>query len=265
MITRVDCKGKAIFIELEGTHSIISTLGMTGWWYPSLQSLTQGGLDAGYYKKVIDTIAAAQAHLRLSIMTVDDKRIDYVDPRNFGNFVIVYQNRFKTIRDSLGFDFLNQSASEIKDAIEGDPFKLVKKTSRVGEFLIDQGVIAGLGNIYRAETMYLAQISPLRTLESLTVDDRQSLLLAAQLVLWTAYLGRGTLAYRVEDLKRFFSDELREKLLRTLLIDQTIASTREGVIQRHLVYGQKQDLMGHDVISSSIGGRNCWWVPEVQK
>jgi endonuclease VIII len=52
----------------------------------------------------------------------------------------------------------------------GDPFR------EVGEALLDQRVVSGIGNMWKAETLFDARISPWTRLEELADDDLDSLL-----------------------------------------------------------------------------------------
>lgn len=49
--------------------------------------------------------------------------------------------------------------------------KFARSTKSVGALLLDQGVISGLGNIYRAEILFLTGINPHRRAETLTDDE----------------------------------------------------------------------------------------------
>jgi formamidopyrimidine-DNA glycosylase len=59
--------------------------------------------------------------------------------------------------------------------------------------LLDQTVIAGVGNIYADESLFLAGIHPLRPADSLTGDDMERLHSAIRLVLSEAIGNRGTM------------------------------------------------------------------------
>ena len=60
-----------------------------------------------------------------------------------------------------------------------DPQRFIDAVLRsrkpIGALLLDQSVIAGLGNVYRAELLYLCGIHPLREGRSLSVDEAHAL------------------------------------------------------------------------------------------
>ncbi len=64
--------------------------------------------------------------------------------------------------------------------------------------LLDQRVLAGVGNIYKSEALWQARLHPLRPVRSLRSDERDRLVVAAERVLRTAYRQRfGTLPRRL--------------------------------------------------------------------
>ena len=65
--------------------------------------------------------------------------------------------------------------------------------------LLDQSVIAGIGNIYADEACFLAGIHPARTLDSLRPAERVSLAAAIQDVLRRAVEQKGTSAHTYVD------------------------------------------------------------------
>ena len=61
--------------------------------------------------------------------------------------------------------------------------RLQKSRSRIKSFLLRQDVVAGLGNIYVDESLFLAGVNPLRTAASLTREETEKLHQAIQTVL----------------------------------------------------------------------------------
>ena len=58
----------------------------------------------------------------------------------------------------------------------------------IGEILLDQTVVAGIGNIYRCESLFLCRHNPWRAIRTLTEVQRRDLIMAAQ-TLMRANLG----------------------------------------------------------------------------
>lgn len=67
-----------------------------------------------------------------------------------------------------------------------------RKHRTVGEVLLEQNLIAGIGNIYRSEGLFLAGILPTRIIETLQPSEWKKLLPAMKKVLRHAVRLRGT-------------------------------------------------------------------------
>lgn len=70
------------------------------------------------------------------------------------------------IIDQLGPDPIRARTSPARFAK-----RLARSRIPIGAMLLDQSVIAGVGNVYRAELIYLAQIDPRRPSNQLTPDE----------------------------------------------------------------------------------------------
>jgi formamidopyrimidine-DNA glycosylase len=112
-------------------------------------------------------------------------------------------------------------------------------------------VIAGLGNIYRAETLFAAGISPLRLVSSLTDGDLLRISVCATTVLRIAYVNEGAMEYEGWFLS-MYNPILRGK----------ISTARR--FSRSLVYGQSLDVMGNLIRRDVMAGRTMWWSPALQ-
>ena len=97
------------------------------------------------------------------------------DPRQFGHFYIYEtSNNLQKKLNTLGPDLLKQ----LPKISQTDFNFLISKfqpTKVLADVLLEQKFIAGVGNIYRAEAMYRAKLSPLRTIGSLSDNDKKKL------------------------------------------------------------------------------------------
>lgn len=96
--------------------------------------------------------------------TLDDgKEIVYVDSRLLGHMELLSPEQFEKFSASIGVEPLSPEFTREW---------LAKKASRSRKpaklFLMDQTIIAGLGNIWAAEALFAARISPLRAMNSLS-------------------------------------------------------------------------------------------------
>jgi len=208
--------GKFIFFLLDNEWSIWNTLGMTGGWSRK-----------------------PTKHARVRLV-LEDGPIFYNDTRNFGTLKFVQGK--KPIIDklnSLGPDLL---AEECPDEVFVNSLRRKDKKTIV-EALMDQSVVSGVGNYVKAEALYLAKISPHRTVSSLTNSELCDLNAAVRSVLVNSFESGGATLQSYQD----FYGEVGD------------------ATQRFAVYGRKADPEGREIIKEQTkDGRTTHWVPAVQ-
>jgi formamidopyrimidine-DNA glycosylase len=69
---------------------------------------------------------------------------------------------------------------------------LARRSGRLKSLLLNQEFLAGLGNIYADESLFVARLHPLRKADSLTPDQQRRLYEAIRDVLTRALSSRGT-------------------------------------------------------------------------
>lgn len=147
-LERIERRGKLLLLFFDADLGLLSHLGMSGRW-----------VDAGR----AGGAAPPHSHARL---TLEGGRVlHYRDPRMFGRIEIHPASALlglPAVR-ALGPDPLN-------DGIDAAALHAtLKKTGRaVKVALMDQGVLAGVGNIYATEALFRARIHPARAASSLT-------------------------------------------------------------------------------------------------
>jgi formamidopyrimidine-DNA glycosylase len=67
-----------------------------------------------------------------------------------------------------------------------------RPNKRIKEFLLEQKLIAGIGNIYADESLYRAKIKPTRRVKTLRRKEKQALYQAVKYILNKAIKHRGT-------------------------------------------------------------------------
>ncbi len=124
------------------------------------------------------------------IFTLKDKReLRYHDLRKFGKMKLVS----KTNLDKI--DFLNKLGLEPFDkrlTVSYLKNKFKKRTIPIKTILLDQSIIAGIGNIYANEILFLAKINPLRRANELNNQELKLIIKYAKKVLKEAIKLGGT-------------------------------------------------------------------------
>jgi formamidopyrimidine-DNA glycosylase len=146
----VDRRGKILLVSFDGGVGLLCHLGMTGKWV----------------RRPSGEAPPAHSHARLALE--GGAVLHYCDPRLFGRIEVHLDVDLLTLPavQALGPDPL----------IDGlDPAALHARLSRtrrpVKAALLDQALLAGVGNIYATEALFRARIHPARTSSSLTVSE----------------------------------------------------------------------------------------------
>jgi formamidopyrimidine-DNA glycosylase len=133
-------------------------------------------------------------YVRVAFALDDGRYLLYSDPRKFGRLMLVPSENLADIFTHLGPEPLDEAFT---------PAVLAKRLAggkrSIKATLLDQSVIAGVGNIYADEALYAAQIHPLRPADSLDADEINRLHAAIQSVLEKGIEHGGTTFGRYRD------------------------------------------------------------------
>jgi formamidopyrimidine-DNA glycosylase len=185
-------RGKYLVLELD-KDALIVHLGMTG-------QLTAAGKDATENPTFHKTVTGLQKpagvhpvdkHTHLILHLNGGDRLLFRDPRTFGKLVLVPGRTWSQHPrlNKLGPEPLEMTAADIRTlsaAFSANSIRPVKA------LLLDQEFIAGVGNIYADEALFLARIHPRRKVRSLKPDEKPVLLKAVQTVLRKGIKYQGT-------------------------------------------------------------------------
>ena len=132
---------------------------------------------------------AAAEHTHAIVRFGDSSELEYRDPRRFGLLAAYEVDRPGMIPEvrSLGMDPLRSGFHE-----KWLWPMLQKSRQEIKSFLLDQRRVAGLGNIYVCEALFLARIHPSRRCLTLDSEETARLIGAIRKVLKTAIRRHGT-------------------------------------------------------------------------
>ena len=166
-ITSLGRRAKYGLIGTDRHDTLIFHLGMSGRW------------------RVDPTEIGKHDHF---IMETDEgRRVALNDPRRFGSLDLVRSDQLAEWPPfaALGPEPLEVSPEELKRRLAG-------RTASIKLLLLDQGIIAGLGNIYVCEALYRAGIHPTRSGGSISIARLQRLVPAIHDVLAEAIAAGGS-------------------------------------------------------------------------
>ncbi len=124
-------------------------------------------------------------HTHLLLDLLDGGQLHFQDSRKFGRVWLV--DDAEPILQKLGPEPLQMGFT-----LDAFAEKLASRSATVKALLLDQSVVAGVGNIYADESLHLAGIHPARAGRSLTGTEIAALHKSIQRVLQQAIIGHGS-------------------------------------------------------------------------
>jgi len=162
-VERFERRAKYILAHLDNGEALLVHLGMSG----RFTILNGGGhaLELGeFYEESAEAENGGGTHDHVVLTIEGGKRVVYTDPRRFGVMDLVGEEVLAThpLLAGIGVEPLGNafSAAYLADSLRG-------KKAPLKAALLDQSVIAGLGNIYVCEALHRAGLSPRRKAGSL--------------------------------------------------------------------------------------------------
>ncbi len=165
-ITGIARRGKYLIVSLSGGDVLIIHLRMTG-------------------SLLIGQDSSEPPRFTRAIIHLDgDTNIFFRDPRKFGVMRLVKDENSivgKLGPEPLEAEFTPQLLAQL----------LAKRTAPIKAILLDQNVIAGIGNMYADEALFAAKINPRRPGGSLSQKEIKRLHSVIQKILWAAIGNKG--------------------------------------------------------------------------
>ena len=164
VIAGLERRGKYLIFRFVGGEALVMHFRMTG------SLLLNPGQTVSY--------------ARIIFQLDDGSQLVYVDRRRLGKLWLVKGD--KAVSSKLGPEPL-----EPEFTIEVLSQRLLRRKAPVKAVLLDQGLIAGIGNMYADEALFAAKIHPMRTADSLSQKEIKRLHRAIIDVLRSAIARKG--------------------------------------------------------------------------
>ena len=171
----------------------------------------------------------APPHTRVLFVFAKDYRLAFDDQRKFGEVGLVNEVDEFLKKRALGPDALDIDLAEFKE-------KLARHRGAVKSILMNQRLIAGIGNIYADEILFHARIHP-----------------ATQIT----RLGN-------KHINRLFA-AMRHVLEKAIEYQADVDRMPKSWLLPHRGKGGKCPRCGHELKSSVLGGRTAWFCAHCQK
>ncbi len=164
-------RAKYLLIDLEQGNTLVVHLGMSG-------QLT-----------LVAEKAPLERHEHVAFFLASGRRLRFRDPRRFGQ---VFTEQTETLLAGRRFSHLG--VEPLEGEFDGAVLRLAASGRRgpVKTFLMNAGVVVGVGNIYASEALHLAGIHPKRSVARIGMKSWQSLAESVIQVLGKAIQEGGT-------------------------------------------------------------------------
>lgn len=230
-LVTADSAGKHLFIEFDGERFVHVHLGLIG------------SFDVHF---PVAEVQPPRGAVRLRLVADDVAGCAYADLRGATRCELVSLSRRNEVIAKLGPDPLRADA---------DPDRAWRRISTspraIGDLLMDQEVLAGVGNVYRAEVLFRHRLHPLRPGRTLRVGQWRAI--------WT-------------DLTELMAEGVVTKRIDTVRPEHTPAAMgRPARADDHggEVYVYRRDgrpclVCGAIIRTDVLAGRNLFWCPRCQ-
>ena len=228
--------GKHLFLDFDADRVVHVHLGLIG------------GFDV---HRGVEEVPAPVGQVRLRLVGVDHsdagKHTAYADLRGATQCALVTSARRDEIVAKLGPDPLRP------DADADRAWARISKSPRaIGDLLMDQGVLAGVGNVYRAEVLFRHHVHPLRPGRTLRAAQWRAMW--ADLV---ELMAEGVRTGRIDTVR---PEHTPEAMGRPPRVDD-----HGGEVYVYRRTGQACLVCGSTVRTDVLVGRNIFWCPRCQR
>ena len=247
--------GKALVFDLSNKKSIICHLRMTGqlvWWDLSYVSgrlgrkkfdyddMMEHAFGGGHPTDALLELPNKQTRV---IITFENGQLFFNDQRKFGFMKVVSTDEVE--KDA----FISKLAKEPWEMTGGELYEKLQRHSGapIKSVILDQTIVAGLGNIYADETLYFAKINPGRRAGLVSRDEAEKLVEGARVVMDKSLTAGGS------TIRNYVKS------------DGTKGDYLELFAEVFNRQGQKCRRCGAEILKTKVGGRGTHCCPKCQK
>lgn len=250
----VKTKGKLIYIIFEKNVYLISKLGLMGSWIYNKRGTDKYAFSDtmkeyskyGDKEQVDSYIKNALNHLNIEFVT-DSGSMYYSDVLSYGTLKFVFDDvELHKYLAELGPDIMEETTTfEVFE----ERILLKKNLDKpIGNVLVNQKVISGIGNYLRADILYISKVNPFRKVKTLDSKELKTIYESSKILTLGVY------------------DEKKAKKLKILNKNSMIPSKYKRLF---FIYMQDTDIYGNKVLKKELFDgsqkRFVYYVKEIQK
>lgn len=236
-VTQMRRRGKALIFDLSNGRTLICHLRMTGQMIWEGNERFAGGHPNDNF---IDELPNKQTRV---VIMFERGKLFFNDQRKFGFIKVVPTSEVE--KDA----FIRKLAKEPWEMTGGELYEKLQrhKGALVKSVILDQTIVAGLGNIYADEALYFAKIKPMRKAGLVSEKEAEKLIEGARVVMDRSLeAGGSTIRNYVKS-------------------DGTKGDYLELFAEVFNRQGKKCRRCGTEIKKTKVGGRGTHYCPKCQK
>ncbi len=188
-LTFVGSKGKFMYMSFESGQYLGITLGLTGgWFYSSSKSKKLVHcLDSTRYQIMDDDVYMKNALAHINVkFKFESGTLYFYDQLSYGTITVFPNEQTLNVKlKTLGLDIM-----DMKTTLDMFTNQITKKTNMekpIGNVIVNQKLISGIGNYLRADCLWLSKISPFRKVKDLTKTEIARIYRNVRKLTWSEY------------------------------------------------------------------------------
>ena len=174
IVKNITRKSKYIVFDFDNDFYVVLHLGMSGTLHvPSKEKIT----NLSFYSNPF--LPEKHNHVIIKFKTF---QLIYNDPRRFGYFKILKSKfEFDNYFTRIGPEALDKNFNFVylKN-------KIKNRQRNIKNFLLDQKIVSGIGNIYANEILFKSQILPMKSVKNLTPTELRKIIKFSRIILKNA-------------------------------------------------------------------------------
>ena len=201
-------------------------------------------MEGKYFLKNVDDEIIKHEHIIFNFTS--GRSLRYHDTRKFGQMHLVPTTTFDEI---MTYDELKKLGKEANDKTLDNIYlydKLKNRHDVIKTALLDQSVIAGLGNIYVDEVLYLSKINPNTKSNYITLFDAKNIVSNSKIILDNAIKQGGT-------------------TIRSYTSSLGVTGRFQQELNVHTLVSKPCKRCNTLIIKDKVGGRGTYYCPNCQK
>lgn len=185
-VDHIDRVGKLLIFSFkkESTVFVLAHLKMTGQFFFVDDTAVAGG---GHSMTAADTAELPGKHTRVALYFTDHSTLYFNDMRLFGYFKVANPEMVAAARGKFGPEPIDEQF-DVADFV----VRVRKRKTPIKAALLDQSLVAGLGNIYVDEALWRAGVRPTRKANRLTKTEAAEIITAGGQVMRESIAVGGT-------------------------------------------------------------------------